>query len=88
MGLVPYIKTGSQHSAAGMNDLYAEFDAILNVMTSDKSLYFMNGFSRYPVPDSMDDPDFYDSAPDEYVFGLGDNQQDKTASPKKYFFLD
>ena len=87
MGLIPYIKTGSQHSADGMNDLYGQLDSILSTMTSDKSLYFMNGFSHYysevfPAGDS-------DSATQEdYAFGLTTSILDRTSSPKKYYFLD
>lgn len=87
MGLVPYIKTGAQHSAAGMNDLYSAMDEILSSMTSNKSLYFMNGFSRYP----SDGKNLFSLGMEEdedFSFGVGGDTSDKTNGPKKYFFTD
>ena len=97
MGLVPYIETGAQHSAAGMNDLYYAMDSVLNSMTNGKSLYFMNGFSRYYIPETSIDPTkppyYMAESADEYLFGLtaGTATQpslDYTSSSKMYYFLD
>ena len=87
MGLVPYIKTGAQHSAAGMNDLYSAMDEILNSMTSSKSLYFMNGFSRYPMEGEMGMLG-EGVAEEDFFFGVGTSISDRTSGPKKYFFTE
>ncbi len=98
MGLIPYIESGAAHSAAGMNDLYSGMDEVLNSMTNGKSLYFMNGFSRYLIPETNSSnpylaPSWMTESHDEYLFGLTEGtaaapSTDYTSSSKRYYFLD
>jgi len=89
MGLVPYIKTGSAHSADGMNDLYGALDGILNTMTNNKSLYFMNGHANKMSAPSSADPMDMTTPGDDFIFGVhNQHRHERTSSPKRYYFLD
>jgi len=89
MGLVPYIKTGSAHSADGMNDLYGALDGILNTMTNNKSLYFMNGHADKMSAPSSADPMDMTTPGDDFIFGVhNQHRHERTSSPKRYYFLD
>jgi len=62
MGLIPYIKTGTDTSAELMNDLYSGLDEAVNLVTHNKSMFFLNGTNYWPSEETPEKDFFYYSS--------------------------